>query len=272
MNTLRSMATTHPTLFAIALVVAWFALLMVSVGIASSALRRPYGDATSSAIARLAVTVCVLLLVWRMGWLEASGIARLGRWWVWLLALGGTIYMASAGLYSFYGRVALDWSPLRLPAARAMLVTQLAAGLAEEVLFRGAVLYTLVRAWGNTRPGMVGSVVLAALLFAVLHMTQVFTHGVSRSAALLLTLQTSIVAIWWGALVLLGGSIWPAVMLHAVVNAVVAVQGLAAPMVGLEIMVYRRLLWFSVPLGVLGIALLVVGAPHPGMPERPPEA
>jgi membrane protease YdiL (CAAX protease family) len=266
------MATSHPTLFALGLVVAWFVLLMVLMGIASSALRRPYGDATSSTIARLVVTACVLLLVWRLGWLEASGIARLGRWWAWLLALGATIYMATASLYSFYGRVAFDWSPLRLPAARTMLATQLAAGLAEEALFRGAVLYTLARAWGNTRPGMVGSVVLTALLFAVLHMMQVFTHGVSRSAALLLTLQTSIVAIWWGALVLLGGSIWPAVMLHAVVNAVVAVQGLAAPLVEPEIMVYQRLLWFSVPLGVLGIALLVLGVPHPVIPEMPPEA
>jgi len=265
-------ATSHPTLFALGLVVAWFVLLMVLMGIASSALRRPYGDAISSAIGRLAVTACVLLLVWRLGWLEASGIARLGSWWVWLLALGGTIYMASASLYSFYGRVAFDWSPLRLPAARTMLATQLAAGLAEEVLFRGAVLYTLARAWGNTRLGMVGGVALTALLFAVLHMTQVFTHGVSRSAALLLTLETGIVATWWGALVLLGGSIWPAVMLHVVVSAVVAVQGLAAPMVGPDVLAYRRILWFSIPLGVLGIALLMQAASHPVVPEMPPEA
>ena len=81
--------------------------------------------------------------------------------------------------------------------------------------------------------------------------------------------STSIIAIGWGALVLLGGSVWPAVMLHAVVNAVVAVQGLAAPMVEPDILVYRRLLWFTVPLGVLAIGLLVLGAPHPGMPERP---
>ena len=54
---------------------------------------------------RLAVTACVLLLIWRLGWLKASGVARLGRWQVWLLALAGMICFACAGLYSFYWQV-----------------------------------------------------------------------------------------------------------------------------------------------------------------------
>lgn len=89
----------------------------------------------------------------------------------------------------------------------------------------------------------------------MLHLTQVFTHGVSPLSAVYLTLETCFVSIWWGALVLWGGSIWPAVMLHFVVNALVAVQGLSFAMVDPEIVAYRQILWFSIPLGVLGIWL-----------------
>jgi len=224
---MRSFASNHPIIFVISLTIAWLVLLMILMGIASSALRTPYGDVTTTSIGHLAVTACILLLVWRLGWLKASGITRLGRWQVWLIAFGGMIYFASVSLYSFYGKVAFDFpSLMRLPGSPTTIMTHFVVGLSEENLFRGLVLYSLVRIWRNTRRGTIESVVLTSLLFAVLHVTQVFTYGISLSTAVLLTLETFIIAIWWGALVLLGGSIWPTVMLHFVVNAVVAVQGL----------------------------------------------
>jgi len=261
MNRLRSFATNHPVAFVFSLTIAWLVLLLVFTGIASSALAKPYGGAATGTVGRLAVTVCVLLLIWRLGWLEASGVGRLGSRWVWQIALASLIYFTCASLYSFYGKLAFDFSSLiRLPAARTILLTQFMVGLSEEIVFRGVVLYGLARVWGNTKLGTVGSVVLASLLFAVLHITQVFSHGVSLPSMLLLTLEAWIISIWWGALVLRGGSIWPAVMLHFVVNAVVAVQGLAFPMVGSEIRAHTQILWFSTVLGLLGIVLLVQGA------------
>ena len=133
------------------------------------------------------------------------------------------------------------------------------------MLFRGLVLHGLVRVWARTRTGVVASVVLTALLFAALHSTQVLTNDLSRSAALLLTLQTLSVSIWWGALVVVGGSLWPAVLLHFAVNAVVAVQGLVASPVEPELLAYQRSLWLSIPLGLVGIGLLarVVHRPSP---------
>jgi membrane protease YdiL (CAAX protease family) len=260
---MSTFATNYPVLFAIIVTIAWLVMLVVFMGIASSAFHKPYGDAATGTIGRLAVTACTLLLVWHLGWLTASGVARLGSWQAWLLALGGMIYFASASLYSFYGKVAFDFSSLRRSSAsRPTILTHFAAGLSEEIVFRGAVLYGLARVWGNTKQGMVGSVTLTSLLFAVLHITQVFTHGVSRSSALLLTLETFLISIWWGALTLWGGSIWPAFMLHFVVSAIVAVQGLKIPLVEPDILAYRRILRFSIPLGVLGISLLVQTAPR----------
>jgi hypothetical protein len=94
MNILRSFTTNQPVLFVLSSTIAWFVLLMVFMGIASSALRKPYGDAASGTIGRLAVTTGTLWLVWRLGWLEESGVARQGSWQVWLLALVGMIYFS----------------------------------------------------------------------------------------------------------------------------------------------------------------------------------
>jgi membrane protease YdiL (CAAX protease family) len=265
---ISNLATHHPVGFVLVLTIVWVMLLLVFMGFASSVVHRPYGDAITASIGRLAVTACVLFLAWRLDWLEASGISRWGSWQVWLLALAGLVYFACASLYSFYGRVGFDFSSLlRLPDARAAVMAHFMAGLSEEILFRGLVLYALIRVWGNTTYGVLGSVLLSAALFAFVHISQVFTHGTSLSSAGLLVLQVFVISIWWGALVVMGGSIWPAVILHFVVNAVVAVQGLTTPVVEPGILAYRQLLWFSLPLGVLVIGLLAKTELRPVTPE-----
>jgi membrane protease YdiL (CAAX protease family) len=265
-----SIATNHPVVFVVTAAVVWSVLLVVLMGVASGALRLSYGDAAVGAIGRLAVTACVLLLVWQLGWLKAAGVARPGTRRVWLLAAGGMVYFAGASLYSVYGQVSFDFLGLmRLPGSGAALASQSVVALGEEVLFRGLMLCALCRAWGRTRRGTVRSVAVTSLIFAALHLTHVLTVGAGLPAALMLTLQTCVVALWWGALVVVGGSIWPAVMLHFTINAMLAVQGLAVPMVEPEILAYARLLGFSLPLGALGILMLVRAAPERVLCGRP---
>ncbi len=268
--TISTFTRHHPVGFILVLTIAWIVLLLVFMGIASTVFHSPYGDTRTASIGRLAVTACVLFLAWRLDWLKASGIFRPGSWLVWLLALGGLVYFASASLYSFYGRIGFDFSSLlRLSDARTAVITHFMAGLSEEILFRGLVLYALMRVWGNTIRGILGSIFLTAALFALLHLTQVFTYGTSLSSALILVLQAFVISIWWGALVVMGGSIWPAVIFHFVGNTVVAVQGLTMPVVEPVTLAYTQLLWFSIPLGVLAIGLLAKTAPHPIVLEVP---
>jgi hypothetical protein len=133
-----SFARNHPVAFVLASTMAWLVLLLVLMGIASSALRTPYDDPITGTVGRLAVTACVLLLVWHLGWMKAAGVTRLGRRQVWLLALGGMVYFAVASLYSLYGQVSFDFSSLiRLPESRTALTTQLVVAMGEEVLFSG---------------------------------------------------------------------------------------------------------------------------------------
>ena len=112
MNALRSFATRHPVIFVLSLTIVWLVILLAFTGIVSSALRRPFGDAVTGTIGRLTITVFILLLAWRMGWLKAVGITRLGSWPFWLVALGGMTYFAIASLYSYFGRIFFDFSSL----------------------------------------------------------------------------------------------------------------------------------------------------------------
>jgi hypothetical protein len=143
MDVLRTFATNHPVICALSLTLTCFVSVLFLTGIASSKLRKPYGEAIATMM-RLAVTAGLLLLIWRLGGLEGSGIARLGRWQVWLLAVGGMFYFAGAGLYAFYGKVGFDVSSFgRLPAARTVVLTQFVSVSQEEILFRGVMLYVL---------------------------------------------------------------------------------------------------------------------------------
>ena len=260
MNRIRSFALNHPVIFVVNVRIAWFVLLMVFMGFASSALGKPYGDPTTIPMGHIATTACILLLVWHLDWSKTAGITRLGRWQIWLIALAGLIYFASASLYSFYGRITLDFPNLH--ASSTTILANHAVCLSEEILFRGLVLYALIHAWRHTKRGIIGSVLFSSLLFAALHITQVLTGGISRSSILLLTLETYIISIWWSTLVLLSKSIWPAMILHFAVNAVVAIQGFSVSMIEPDILVYSRILWFSIPLGILSIGLLVRAAPQ----------
>lgn len=268
MKKLKSFATRQPIVFVVSVVIIWLVVLLAFTAIASGLLSRPYGDAETTSISRLITTAFVLLLIWRMGWWELIGIAQLGRWHAWLIAIGGIIYFSCASLYSFYGEIGFDFTNLvRSPTAHSMVITNFIVSLCEEILFRGLILYSLFRVWGDTKKGVIGSVILTSLLFAVPHLMQIFISGVSLSSGLILILEGSIVSIWWGALVLWGGSIWPAILAHFIGNAIISVQGLVIPMVEPEILAYTRLLIFSLPLGILGIALLAKFTPRASVPD-----
>ena len=264
MSSLLSLATKHPVWAALAATLAGLVLLLLLTGLSSGVLRRPYGHPAPEVLGRALLVAGLLVLIWRLGGLEGAGVARPGGWTVWLLALAVTLYMGAATLHAFYGRLLPDLPRLlRLPGAGGAVAVAAFVGLAEELLFRGLVLWILLRVWGGTRAGVAGAVALAAVLFAVMHGSQVWTSGLPRAAAGYLVLQTLLMALWWGALVVYGGSLWPAVLAHAAVNALTALQGLAGPMAVPEVQGYRQLLFLSLPAGVAAFLLLLWRAPLP---------
>ncbi len=248
--------TKHPILSVIILAISWLVLIMIFAGISSSLLNKGFGDITTLFIGHLVGIIYIFILLWRLGWLKSAGITRSGTYPVWGIAVIGTVYFALASLYSFYGKPGFDFSNLfNLSSSVGIISTQTVVCMDEEMLFRGTLLYILVRSWGNTQKGIFGSVILMSTIFSLFHIIWFLSSGISLSKALLL-IEAIIISIWWAGMVLKGGSIWPAFLAHFVVNTVVALQSISVPIVQPDLQVYTKLLLFSMPLGIIGFWLL----------------
>jgi membrane protease YdiL (CAAX protease family) len=255
MSNFKSFLTKHPVLSIISLAVSWFVLIMVFAGIAVSLFNKEFGDRTTLFIGHLAGIICVFILVWRLGWLKGAGITKSGTYQTWLISIIGTVYFALASLYSFYGKPSFDFSNLfNLSSSCGIISMQTLVCIDEEMLFRGAILYILVRSWRNTQKGIFGAVILMSAIFALFHIIWFISSGISLATVLFL-IEAIIISIWYAAMVIKGGSIWPAFLAHFVVNTVVALQGASGSIINPDLQVYIRLLLFSLPLGILGFWL-----------------
>jgi membrane protease YdiL (CAAX protease family) len=87
----------------------------------------------------------------------------------------------------------------------AMAGVALTAGLCEEFLFRGFALW-----YFTALAGPVAGFALAALLFGLGHLYLGYAH----------VLRTTLLGAVFGAIVLLAGSLWPAIVLHAAIDAI----------------------------------------------------
>ncbi|MEM8934655.1 MAG: CPBP family intramembrane glutamic endopeptidase [Acidobacteriota bacterium] len=94
-----------------------------------------------------------------------------------------------------------------------------AAGVAEEIVFRGLVLYALVRAWSDDLHGLIRAVAVSSFLFASPHLLNLLAGndpwftGAQLVWAFLLGAAFAL-------LVLVGGSLWPVALVHGLGNAV----------------------------------------------------
>jgi membrane protease YdiL (CAAX protease family) len=256
MSNLKSFLTKHPVLSIISLAISWLVLIMIFAGIASSLLNKEFGDRTILFIGHFAGIICVFILIWHLGWLKSAGITKFGTYQTWLIAIIGTLYFALASLYSFYGKLVFDFSNLfNLSSSGGLIATQTVVCINEEMLFRGTILYILVQSWGNTQKGIFGSVILMSAIFALFHIIWFISSGISLATAFLLA-EATIISIWWAAMVLKGGSIWPAFFAHFIINVLVAVQSKSSPVIQPELNTYILLLLFSIPLGLIGFWLM----------------
>jgi membrane protease YdiL (CAAX protease family) len=268
---MRRLATEHPLLFVIAVLLWWLTSSLLASLAAAALLDSELASDLAQSLGTLTATALIVLLAWRLGWLRPAGISRLGGWRVWLVALAIMLYFYAAYRYAFFGTLASDLAYLlRLPEAWGVLLRHLVVGTVEEILFRGILLYALVRAWGTTRRGLFAAIITPALLFGSLHILQLAT-GNSLSGTLLTIVIGLFSGIWMGALVLRWGTIWPGVAIHALSNAVVNVGALAVPDFAPPTSAFLLAALFEMPLVLLGIwwflHLPLAGGPASGEPQ-----
>lgn len=166
-------------------------------------------------LGRLISSAVLLALLARLGWLPSAGAASIGPWRTWLFLLPPLAYALAAAAFTLAGR--LDLSDFGPAPAGGVIVFIAAAAFLEEVAFRGLILHDFIRAWGGTYRGRVMSVVAAALYFGGLHLVD-GPSGRPMLSVLAQSGQAAVLGVWLGALVLLGRSLYPAVVFHVVLN------------------------------------------------------
>ena len=123
-------------------------------------------------------------------------------------------------------------------------------------------MYAMIGRWGNTKRGIIKSVLLSSAIFGGLHMIWIAT-GKPALPTLLQSLGAFLGGIAYGAVVLYGRSIWPAVLWHALLNAAVNVQVIGdasyaeTPSMGVLYVL------FNLPVVVYGLILLHKVPPQP---------
>lgn len=120
-----------------------------------------------------------------------------------------------------------------------VLLIAVSPGICEELLFRGAILGSLRNRWSPWR-----AIIVSSMLFGLLH------FSVYR------LLPTTLIGIGLGWIAYMGGSIYPAMMAHALNNAIAVT---VVPELNLE-KYSENWLWLSFPLLLTGIWLIRRGA------------
>ena len=226
MEGFKQLATNHPHVFALIVTLTLYLFATASFMLGMVIPAGGYKPHVGQIIGRLITILVFVFIIWRFGWLTSAGLTRIGGWQQWLVLLVLVVYVVAAALYAYFGNFKLSIASPKM--AGVVALSQLTIGMVEETVYRGLVLYTFVRLWANTRWGLVASVLLSALFFGASHMVWVaFGKPVLQSTLLSLSAFES--GVFYGAIVLASGSIWPAVILHGLVNAAVNVNLIGFP-------------------------------------------
>lgn len=74
---------------------------------------------------------------------------------------------------------------------------------------------------------------------------------------------------WWGAFVILWGTLWPAAALHAGSNAFVLIKGLSYPGLVFSYPEYSLAILLQLPLVIISLYWLLKTTPRPVIPDIP---
>lgn len=264
MTWLKSFATDSPIAFS-SFATVFLLICYVVAGVTASLVgTTAEGQQIASAVGRIVAVLIFLGVLWRFGWLRAAGITNLGTWRSWFLVLPVLAYEIFTHLYAFFGSLAL-----RIPGtsmARAVALNGAAAGLLEEVVYRALVLHLLMRLWAGTRLGVLKSALVSSMLFGAAHLIHL---ALGRPAPLvfLLFVSASLGGIYYAGFVLYAGSVWPAVALHVLLNAVVGAQAASNPQFAETVPGWLLVLALQLPAVVLGMGLIFGVQSRPVVPN-----
>jgi membrane protease YdiL (CAAX protease family) len=94
----------------------------------------------------------------------------------------------------------------------------LSIGFCEQIMGRGVVLSVMLRKWGDTRRGVYLAVLLSSALFGAAHIFNLISGHLPLVANLAQMLYGFFFGVIFAACLLRNNSIWPMIILHAIVD------------------------------------------------------
>ncbi|SEN27336.1 CAAX protease self-immunity [Loktanella fryxellensis] len=218
MRPFSTIAARHPftvALAVLALFVVWFTLPLVLAGpvdVTGGTGAIAMDDLGPYIVTEGIVATALLVLIAVLGWLRTTGLRgpsdpagwRMSGWFI------GPATIA-VGL-SWGALVALGSStPLLRPLVQ-IVALALLIGLFEEGLFRGVLLHGL-----RSRISTGWAIVASSVLFGLFHVVNAFV-GQDIGLTIIQIASSTGLGLLFGALTVQAGSVWPAVILHALWN------------------------------------------------------
>jgi membrane protease YdiL (CAAX protease family) len=182
-----------------------------------------YGAEVSVLISEILASLVVAgMLLW-LGWWRAAGFTPAHEWrdlrLLWLPVLIFVVFNVAVNLPAF------DLSdPRRLALA---VSGQMLTGFYEEALFRGVVLFTLLRVWWSRPGGVRRAVLVSSLVFGLSHGLGIAVDPVGTIVQIL---YAALIGVGFAALLLRTNALLPLAALHGTIDAIS--NALAAPDAG----------------------------------------
>jgi len=129
-------------------------------------------------------------------------------------------------------------------------------------------LYAMTRLWAGTREGLIRTVLVSAGIFGASHLIHI-ALGKPVPQTLLLAISAGLGGVFYGTITLRGGSIWPAVVAHGVLNGVISVAVLNQPDYSQTVSAWLLIILSQIPVALFSAYLIARTPTRSTIPDAP---
>jgi membrane protease YdiL (CAAX protease family) len=203
----------------------------------------PESDATTLRfIGKVIISTLAVTLITMLGWLKEIGFTLRLNWREWLSYLPLLILPVLSALVSDFQVT----SPTQITF---FALFAFAIGFAEEVIVRGIFLRIFLP------KGRLYAVLMSSLIFGLMHLGNLLI-GADLGSTLTQVVYATLIGIAFAGVMLYGSSIWPLIVIHALVDFFPKLSGPSADNSGVDIVSALVLIAVQIPFAIYGCWLL----------------
>ncbi len=229
----------------------WFLVIAIVNLIISFVSQLPLTSPVVQISGTIGSVIILLVTAWRLRLIKASGISSFGSLKAWLVTILLGVGVIVIGFYAYFGEINFTFQLFKDGRVGEMVFHDVFVAINEELLFRGIILSFLISVLGRTKNNLSTAIVIQALMFGVLHLLQGLT-GMTIQVTLANVFTTFVFGLLLGILTSYTKTLWPAIFIHLVANAVVTMKGLSYQWLDPYYLGYLRDAMFELPIVLLG--------------------